>query len=314
MANIFVSYSHKDIEFAKRLTADLQKSGLNFWVDWESMPAAVDRWREIEKSIEEADVCLFLISPDSAKSKVCGSEIACAVKNGKRLIPLLVRDIKEDEKPSQLRDLHWIFCRESDDFDAAIKKLLTRILTDYEWAATHRSLQVEALKWERNHEAKSFLLDGKSLEDAELRLATNSSKQPQPTDLQREFVSKSRKAADRQRRIVRDISIAGMLALAAIAGFGLIQAGRATSQANIAQTERANAQSAQATTVANEQEAKKQAAISRSQVLAVNSQLYKNEDVLSLLFSIESFNLVHDFPHSDRMFAEQALLHSLKRV
>ena len=42
MAKVFVSYSRKDLEFAKRLTAELQKSGLDFWIDWEGIPPTVD--------------------------------------------------------------------------------------------------------------------------------------------------------------------------------------------------------------------------------------------------------------------------------
>ena len=52
MAKVFVSYSRKDIEFAKRLTAELQKSDLDFWIDWEGIPPTVDWWKEIEKGIE----------------------------------------------------------------------------------------------------------------------------------------------------------------------------------------------------------------------------------------------------------------------
>ena len=117
MAKVFVSYSRKDIEFAKRLTAELQKGDLDFWIDWEGIPPTVDWWKEIEKGIEEADVFLFLISSDATKSQICAREIEVAVKNGKRLIPLVVRDVRGDETPSQLSHLNWIFFRESDDFD-----------------------------------------------------------------------------------------------------------------------------------------------------------------------------------------------------
>ncbi len=191
MAKVFISYSRKDIEFAKRLTGKLQESDLDFWVDWEGIPPTVDWWREIEKGIEEADVFIFLISPDSASSKICGQEIDCAIKNGKRLIPLVVRDTKSGEAPEQLGHLNWVFFRESDDFDASIQKLLSSIHTDYEWVQTHRRLQVKALEWERSNKENSFLLRGKDLQDAELQLATNTSKEPHPTDLQREYAFKS---------------------------------------------------------------------------------------------------------------------------
>lgn len=212
MAKVFVSYSRKDIEFAKRLTAELQKSELDFWIDWEGIPPTVDWWREIEKGIEEADVFIFLISPDSAKSKICGKEIDCAVKNGKRLIPLVVRDADREDTSPALRHLNYIFFRENDDFRGALNKLLTAIHTDYEWVKEHRWLQVRALDWQRENKDSGSLLRGKDLQDAEFQLATNTSKEPHPTDLQREYVFESRKAADRQRRNITAISAVGVIA------------------------------------------------------------------------------------------------------
>ena len=328
MAKVFVSYSRKDIEFAKRLTGELQKSELDFWVDWEGIPPTVDWWKQIEKGIEEADAFLFLISPDSAASKVCGQEIDCAVKNGKRLIPLIVRDIKGDEAPSQLGHLNWIFFRESDDFDAAIKKLMTAIHTDYEWAQSHRRLQVKALEWERNNHENSFLLRGKDLQDAELGLVTNSSKEPHPTELQRDYIDKSRQAADRQRRITIGISVVGIIALAGLAVYGFMQAGLATTSRNDAQAastlavaNASNAQEAstfavaqQSTAQANAGEALKQANLAQSQMLIANA----NSDPLAvqtnLLLSLEAFNLVKDYPPADRISAEQSIRDALSQI
>jgi len=208
MAKVFVSYSRKDIDFAKRLTAELQKSDLDFWIDWEGIPPTVDWWREIEKGIEEADAFLFLISPDSSSSKVCGMEIDDAVKNGKRIIPLMVRDIKGEETPKQLNHLNWIFFREQDDFDASIQKLLNGIHTDYDWVATHRRLQVRALEWQRAYKEKSLLLRGKDLRTADVQLKTNSTKEPHSTELQQEYLKKSHRARTTQRITISLITIA----------------------------------------------------------------------------------------------------------
>ena len=105
MAKVFISYSRKDIEFAKRLTAELQKSELDYWIDWEGIPPTVDWWKEIEKGIEEADIFLFLISPESTSSQVCDKEIDHAIKNGKRIVPIVVHEIDWDSTPSQLGTL-----------------------------------------------------------------------------------------------------------------------------------------------------------------------------------------------------------------
>src|SRR5215208_6247339 len=141
MASLFISYSRKDIEAARKLTEAFKGQGLDFWIDWEGIPPTVDWWKEIEKGIEEADIFLFLLSPDSAGSKVCRQEIGHAVKNGKRLIPVVVRDIKSDECPNELRFLNWIRLRENDDFNLAFDQLITALKTDYAWVQAHRQLQ-----------------------------------------------------------------------------------------------------------------------------------------------------------------------------
>ena len=71
MTSLFISYSRKDIEFARKLTAAFKGQDLDFWIDWEGIPPTVDWWKEIQKGIEEANVFVFLISPDSAQSLAC---------------------------------------------------------------------------------------------------------------------------------------------------------------------------------------------------------------------------------------------------
>jgi WD40 repeat protein len=311
MAKVFISYSRKDIEFAKKLTGELQKSDMDFWVDWEGIPPTVDWWREIEKGIEEADAFIFLISPDSAKSKVCGQEIEAAVQNGKRMIPIVVRDIAWEDTPPHLGHLNYIFFRETDDFDASVKKLLNAIHTDYEWVQAHRRLQVKALEWERHNKENSFLLRGQDLQTAESNLALNTSKVPHPTDLMREYVFASRKAADRQRRILTGVSLAGVVIMAMLAIFGLFQANQASDNAAVAQANLLVAQTAQADAQANlvvaqaaqaeaqanlslaedaQAEAQQQAQISRAGELAALGLSQENKHFdLALLLSLEGF-------------------------
>lgn len=192
---VFLDYSRKDIEFARRIADALTSRGYQLWVDWESIPPSVDWMREIEKGIVEADVFLFLISPDSIRSKISEKQLEIVARNGKRLIPLIVRDIKADEAPQQIANLNWIFFRETDDFDVALERLITAISTDYEWLQVHRRLQVQALEWEQGGRDDGYLLRGKPLQDAELALAAAEIKTPPPTQLQMEYVSESRRKA-----------------------------------------------------------------------------------------------------------------------
>jgi hypothetical protein len=321
MSSLFISYSRKDIEIARKLTQSIEGQGLDFWIDWEGIPPTVDWWREIERGIEGADIFLFLISPDSAKSKVCKQEIEHAAKNGKRLIPVVVRDIKADDSPAELKSLNWIFIRENDDFDINLGKLITAIKTDYEWVQAHSQLQVKALEWERNNHENGFLLHGKELQDAEIQLVANSSKQPHPTDLQREYVLKSRQITDKQRRTTTSVAVAGLIIVAALAMYGLVQAGiarnaQATAEANAAEAQTAqaiaeNKENARATAQAQSEE---RASIAISRQLVANSILNRDESQLSLLLAIEAFDAVSDFTRSERLQPEQALRDALSQI
>ena len=201
MARIFVSYNRKSTEFCKHLTDELQKRDLDFWVDWEGIPPTVEWMKEIEKGIEEADTFLAIVTTEWITSKVCIDELAIAVKNGKRMIPVVPYDINWDDVPPSLAKFNFIFFTEKFDFDTQLDLLFTALDTDYDWLKTHRRLQVKALEWERSDRENGYLLRGKDLEEAEREISVNANKDPHPTDLQREYVLLSRQATDRQRRI-----------------------------------------------------------------------------------------------------------------
>lgn len=295
MSHIFISYAREDIEFAQQLVNKLEQSGLEVWIDLKGIPPTVDWWKEIERGIEEADSVLSLISPDYATSVNCGREVDHAIQNGKRLIPLLVRDVADEQAPSKLKHLNYIFFSQQDNFDSAFEKLSTAIQTDYDWVQEQRRLQVRAVEWDREMREKSFLLRGKDLEDAEEQLARNASKLPHPTELQIQYVVVSRKAADTQSRLITTISVATAIVLAALALFGFYQANnatnsQATAEANlvVAQTAQADAVQAEETAIANEQEAKRQANIALARQLAAEAQNifekgYVQEDIAALL-------------------------------
>lgn len=319
MASVFISYSRKDIEAAHRLTEALKGQDLDFWIDWEGIEPTVDWWREIEKGIESADNFLFLISPHSINSKVCRQEIDHAFKNGKRLIPVVVQDVRAEDVPGELRLLNWIFLRETDDFEVAFAVLIRAIKTDYDWVQVHRQLQVKALEWERSGQKQDFLLQGEELRDAEIQLVANSSKDPRPTELQRNYVAKSRLRSDRLRRQVVSISIIAAPIMTGLAIFGLVQAQLAntnaakeqaastlanananTAEAAITQAiaQQGTAQAAsqlviaqQATALASAEEAQRQFLIAHSGELASQSLAVQNKDFsLAVLLGVEAFN------------------------
>lgn len=320
MTSLFISYSRKDKDAAQKLTDAFQVQDLDFWIDWEGIPPTVDWWKEIEKGIEEADEFLFLLSPSSCASKVCKREIEHAVKNGKRLIPVVVRDIQTEDVPAELSSLNWIFLRDTDDFEAAFGELITSIRTDYVWVQSHRRLQVRALEWEKKDE-RSLLLRGRDLREAEEQLTSAGQKDPLPTDLQRRYVLESRRGESRTRNAVLIVGALVIVALALLSVVAFNQSRLATANAALAfvnlenaQTAQANAEAQRALAVTNEQEALRQAKISRGRALAANSQLNRDKNQLSLLLAMEALDTVSDLPYTERLQPEQALRDSLSRV
>ncbi|MBZ0279249.1 MAG: SUMF1/EgtB/PvdO family nonheme iron enzyme [Anaerolineae bacterium] len=94
MPDVFVSYSHQDLEFVHKLTVSLKRHGKQPWFDQIKEPlvgivAGVPWWKEIQYGIETADSFVFVISPNSISSPYCHAEICYARELGKRLIPLL---------------------------------------------------------------------------------------------------------------------------------------------------------------------------------------------------------------------------------
>ena len=217
MSHIFISYSRSDIDFAQKIVDALAANNLDTWIDWKSIPKGEDWEQEIYRGIEEAGAFLFLISPDSVASEMCNKEIAHAVKNGKRILPVFIANVEDrgiygvtdkflhKEQKAEIGRRNFIKCRNGwDDFYNAIQEINTTIHTDYEWLKYQTKLQTKALDWER-HKDSGRLLRGKELYEAEQILAgAGSQKDPQPTDLQRNFIVASRKD-DKRRALQRRI-------------------------------------------------------------------------------------------------------------
>lgn len=190
MAKLFVSYSRKDSVAARKLIDAFRTINQDVWVDWEAIPPAVDWLEQIFRGIEESDAFVFLISPDSIESEVCKVEINKAAQNNKRIIPIVLRDVNPRDTPETIRKLNWTFLRETDDFEEGLAKVKTAIELDLDWLEEHRRLQVRALEWHRKKDT-SLLLRGRDLRNARQMLATATSKDPTPTDLQKTYIQHS---------------------------------------------------------------------------------------------------------------------------
>ncbi len=227
LSDVFISYSRRDTDFAKRLFERLKVDEFEVWADWEDIPKSVDWWQEIQAGIEGSDAFLFIISPDSVISDVCHREIEHARTNNKRLIPVLHREVSGAELQARMHSSvsshNWIYFRESDDFDHAYQILKDVMRTDFNHVRLHTRLLVRARDWEEKEREVSLLLRDKDLLEAENWQATAVGKQPPSTPLHGAFIAASRQAQNQRTRLLLGATAVGLVIALLLAIFGLVQ-------------------------------------------------------------------------------------------
>jgi WD40 repeat protein len=315
---VFISYSRKDKAFVQKLNDALDAAGVYAWVDWEGIELASDWMKTITDAIQGNDAFLFVISPDSLKSKVCTDELELGIKLNKKLIPILFREpTKTSNMHEKISSTNWVYMREQDNFDETLPKLIQSINTDLGWVRRHTRLLEQAMEWDEQQRNISFLLNGTELEDAEKWMADASAHENrQLVPIQAEYITTSRKQADRrQRMVLAGVSLALVVSIV-LSIFAWIARNDAKAAQAIAQTSEAiaiqhqhEASTAQANAEENQQiaEQKKKEAEEKTNLAIANrsaaqSQIYQSrsgELDTSTLLAIDSYERVASFQAED---------------
>jgi|GEM_PF-2469189 len=266
MSDVFISYSRKNADFARRLIDKLTKVNKDSWVDWEDIDFTTNWWDEIKEGIEKADNFVFIMSQDSMESFVCNLEVDYAISLSKRIIPIIYENVEPEKaiasiavfKPHEglqelledrdqvdivranwkrLSHINWISFGEKDDFDKALKQLLTTIEKDLKYVKAHTRYLSRAKEWygsdkktNKRNRRSDLLLFGKEIDIAEAwlkqadefaaKLVTNKKEVANPLakDIQRKYISESR-AADKQRKRLAN-SVRASIAILALVLIG----------------------------------------------------------------------------------------------
>ncbi|MDW7695114.1 TIR domain-containing protein [Flammeovirgaceae bacterium SG7u.111] len=192
---VFISYSRKDGDFARRLNNKLQVYGKTTWFDQESIADGSDFEKEIFKGIDSSDNFLFIISPDSVGSEFCEREVVYAAEHGKRLVPVICRTTDEQTVPEDLSKVQWLnFVGK--DFETTFGKLVFMLDTDREYVQEHTRWSQRSQDWIAKGKSEDLLLRGKELEQARdwLDTALTEEKKPGPTERHHLFITASYEA------------------------------------------------------------------------------------------------------------------------
>ncbi|BAU13682.1 RHS Repeat family protein [Leptolyngbya sp. NIES-3755] len=196
MRDVFISYSRKDKPFVERLHQALEAQNRDTWVDWDDIPLTAEWWQEIQRGIEAANTFVFVISPDSLASQVCGREIDHATQHNKRLIPIVYRAIDGLAVHPALQPMQWIFFQDPERFESQLQRLLTEMDRDLDYVRSHTRYQLRAIEWQNQKRNESFGLKGDELRSAEAWLSQGEIKEPKPTELQQNYIRASRSTED----------------------------------------------------------------------------------------------------------------------
>lgn len=231
----FVSYAREDQAFVRRLHDALEQRQRDTWVDWEGIYPTEEWMARIRAAIDAASAFVFVISPDSVASSVCAEEIDHAVRQNKRIVPIVSREVEAASVHAAVRKLNWIQCRETDDFDAQVDALVAAMDLDIDWLRSHTRLLVRAEEWQKRTRDASLLLRGSDLREAERwLLAGDAGAKRVPTPLQTQFLVASRQAETRRRNVQRAIAGVAVVVLSTLSIYSWIQKTAAERQRNLA--------------------------------------------------------------------------------
>jgi len=89
MGHIFISYSHKDTDYAHGLANNLQGMGFEIWID-ERLDYGSQWPSEIQKQLDTCDSFILIMSPRSFASEWVQNELQRAKRRLKPIFPLLL--------------------------------------------------------------------------------------------------------------------------------------------------------------------------------------------------------------------------------
>lgn len=132
---IFISHSHNNEMFARKVASFLEDQGLDVWeASNEIFPG--DNWAaKISQGLQESNAMVVLLTPDAVKSIWVQRDVEYALgaqEYSERLIPVLVdpdKTIAEDDIPWILKRLNIIDLTEYETEEDGIRRIADTLLT-----------------------------------------------------------------------------------------------------------------------------------------------------------------------------------------
>jgi hypothetical protein len=123
MSKIFLSYSRKDSDFARKLAGDLETAGYDVWWDITDLKGGDDWVRTIPAAIEASQYVIVVLTPNSSASEWVQKEYTQALTLRKKIIPIM---LVPSSVPFALNTINFINFA-SGEYADNFKKLLSTL-------------------------------------------------------------------------------------------------------------------------------------------------------------------------------------------
>ena len=192
----FISFGRQaNRGFVVGLSNRLSEKSYRVFFDVNEIPLMVENQEYVYDAILRSDNFIYVISPSTVRSEYCKMELEFALKQKKRIIPVLYQELQRE---SELLD--GIVAKKTmlqapgkglpiDDLIAAICAIIE---TDKDYVHMHSELLFKARKWEVLGRNQADLLYGSERKKA-VAWVSQSSDSLKPLQLQKEYIAASRK-------------------------------------------------------------------------------------------------------------------------
>ena len=194
--------------------------------------------QDIDDSIDAAESFVFVVSA-AARSPPSTARRSSARGRGRQAdrADRVRRRRTRRWRPQALRQLNWIWCRQSDDRAGGVRGAARALDTDLAWARAHTRLLVRAVEWERAAGRQPAAARQGSRGGASRSSPRTRAKEPRPTELQqRTCIASRRGAARRQRSLLGGVTLALVVSVA-LGVVALLQRNTANDRARVARSQ-----------------------------------------------------------------------------
>lgn len=102
--SVFISYSHRDMDWVQQFAADLRRMPISVWFD-ERLRGGKEWEQQLAAAIQAVDAFVLVMSPESMQSEYVRWEIEQAKRANKPLFPVM---LKTTELPEDLRKIQYL--------------------------------------------------------------------------------------------------------------------------------------------------------------------------------------------------------------